>query len=138
MANEQDFSDHLLTTSRRRHCMVQAANLLPKPDCPVVYFLGGPCGHIKIGFASDIRSRMRELQVGNPEELTLYAYWPGTMADEALAHKRFYLSRIRGEWFSRSGDLIRTVMSLQAAAARRAGISLSREAEVVAWPDDDI
>ena len=59
---------------------------------------------IKIGVTGDVPKRLSDLQVGNPEELTVlaaikvlgedHAYWI-----ERNLHKFFKEDHIRGEWF---------------------------------------
>ncbi len=61
---------------------------------------------IKIGVAGNVDKRLGDLQVGNPEKLTVvaaikalgeeHAYWI-----EKSLHKFFKSNNIRGEWFSR-------------------------------------
>jgi hypothetical protein len=135
MANELAFADHLRTTRRMRHCINAAANFLPEPNFPVVYFLGGPFGHIKIGHASRLRKRIALLQTGNPSPLQAYAYWPGGDALEREAHRFFERERGNGEWFGRTPRLVRTIQSLQDAIAKPLGITLSRVAAADEWSD---
>jgi len=71
-----------------------------------VYFVqAGIDGPIKIGWAIDPLDRVRELQVGNHEQLQLLM----TVADngtlEMTLHERFRDLHIRGEWFRPEGDL---------------------------------
>jgi hypothetical protein len=71
-----------------------------------VYFIqaddGGP---IKIGWALDPIARLKELQVGCPEPLSLLM----TLADEGgletQLHRRFATLRLRGEWFRAEQEL---------------------------------
>lgn len=55
---------------------------------------------VKIGRANDVKSRMRELQVGAPVELRLLASRVAIWSDEGALHRRFEKSWRRGEWFS--------------------------------------
>lgn len=79
-----------------------------------VYFVG-PWGFrvIKIGFAVDWAERLRALQIGNPDELRLYALIPGSLELEAELHRRFASQWIRGEWFRNLGDLKTYLAGLQ-------------------------
>lgn len=80
---------------------------------PKVYFLrAGESGAVKIGFATDLRSRIRGIETGNHEELHIIAAMNGTAADEKALHKKFAAYRIRGEWFKYAGDLKRFIEAL--------------------------
>lgn len=76
-----------------------------------VYFIqsGGAQGPIKIGRAEDVDARLRELQTGNPQKLTLLATMRGGRAAERTLHARFRTSRIRGEWFVPSPELLEVI-----------------------------
>lgn len=71
-----------------------------------IYFIG-PWGFkvVKIGFATSWRKRLHSLQIGNPEELKLYALIRGTQDEEKALHERFADRRIRGEWFDHLGTV---------------------------------
>lgn len=70
----------------------------------MVYFI--KCGkRVKIGHAMDPRSRLRDLQVGNPEKLELLMVIEGGRRTECEIHKRFAEQRLAGEWFRIEGDL---------------------------------
>lgn len=126
----------LLHSPRRlRHCIDRAAYLLPSPTSPVVYFVGGPEGHIKIGFATNLKDRLAMLQTGNPAPLAAFAYWPGDLALERRAHEVFADDRGNGEWFWRSPRLLRAVRNVQDALARPLGIRLASEAKPDDWSD---
>ncbi len=71
-----------------------------------VYIIqSGSEGPYKIGAAINVDKRISDLQVGNPEELTLIAKFD--FKDTAKAyhaeyslHRLYRKSRIRGEWFN--------------------------------------
>jgi hypothetical protein len=72
-----------------------------------VYFVqSGDAGPIKIGFAFDIEKRLAQLQVGNPETLHLRGAYRGTIDAEVDEHERFDASRLRGEWFHPTSELL--------------------------------
>lgn len=57
-------------------------------------------GLFKIGFtAKNPYSRLSALQTGYPGKLELYAYAPGSMADEHAIHARLAHCHVYGEWF---------------------------------------
>lgn len=73
-----------------------------------VYFIAADeAGAIKIGMASHVWARMRDLQLANPLELTMLGFvWsehPRVLEREL--HKRFADLRIRGEWFRSTDEL---------------------------------
>ena len=73
----------------------------------MIYFIqsGGYLGPIKIGLSSNPVQRVHDLQVGNPEELTLLAVMVGEESEEARLHARFSKHHIRGEWFKPSDSI---------------------------------
>ncbi len=50
------------------------------------------------------RVRLASLQTGNPDHLTLVAYTSGLT--ERQLHRRYHRSRLRGEWFKITRDLL--------------------------------
>jgi hypothetical protein len=57
-------------------------------------------GDVKIGYSGDDpQRRLKILQTGCPDELTLIGVQRGTKGDEAELHERFAEYRKRGEWF---------------------------------------
>ncbi len=75
---------------------------------PTVYVIGFGA-YVKIGFSTDLPGRMLDLQEHAPAELTLYASFPGTIADERALHARFKGCRLRGEWFLKRGKLAKWI-----------------------------
>lgn len=68
-----------------------------------VYFIGRKSdGALKIGLSGDPTTRLRDLQVGSPEELEFVVAVTGDLAVELMLHQAFAPDRIRGEWFRRS------------------------------------
>lgn len=76
-----------------------------------VYFIGAG-DHIKIGLAFQPRTRLMELQVGNPLTLRLLAHIRGGVAAERYLHKFFAKDRVRGEWFRTSPLLCEFIATL--------------------------
>ena len=65
-------------------------------------------GRYKIGISKDPSARINQLNIGNPEQLTLIHHYKATEAgyqSEAIAHALLAEHRIRGEWFDKSVDL---------------------------------
>lgn len=68
----------------------------------VVRQLDAHCNMFKIGMSSymRLRSRVHTLQIGNPNELELYATLPGWGKEgERNFHRLLIDYRVRGEWF---------------------------------------
>jgi len=73
-----------------------------------VYFLrAGP--FLKIGYATDIGKRIRELQTGCPYPISLVASIQGDRTAEGCLHRQFKSLRVNGEWFRFSGALVEYV-----------------------------
>lgn len=70
-----------------------------------VYFIGAsdPFSPIKVGWAGrDPKKRLKDLQVGNPNALRLYAAFPAeTRGFEGECQKVIRHARVKGEWFHR-------------------------------------
>lgn len=68
---------------------------------------------IKIGWG-DAKARLAGLQIGNPSELRVVLFLPGTpRAFESSLHEMFAIDHIRGEWFSSSPKLRATIEDLE-------------------------
>lgn len=87
----------------------------PDPDPPPavtdpgdkIYFLqAGVVGPIKIGFSGQAAQRLRALQAMGPEPLTLLGWMPGVLDGERALHRQFKRSRLHGEWFRPSDDVL--------------------------------
>ncbi len=89
-----------------------------------VYFIQARMlGHVKIGMSDDAAKRLRDLQVGSPDELfvrgVLLTEDPERL--ERDFHERFAHLRIRGEWFRNSPELeklMQTAFSLEEVAEK--------------------
>ena len=76
------------------------------PDIGFVYFArAGNSSFVKIGFASDVDRRMRELQTGNSSPVKALLTLSGDRALEGRLHKRFAADRKSGEWFRLSDEI---------------------------------
>jgi DNA-directed RNA polymerase subunit RPC12/RpoP len=69
-------------------------------------------GRVKIGSSKTPQSRVKQLQTGNPEQLTLFAVIPADVEKEL--HSRFSAYRIRedGEWFKLDIRDVDNILSL--------------------------
>jgi hypothetical protein len=68
---------------------------------PMVYFIGGADGPIKIGMSCNPEARCANMQVGAPGDMALLAVTPGNRRLEKAYHERFGFAHLRGEWFER-------------------------------------
>ena len=86
-----------------------------------VYFLLSGKTNVKIGFTKDsdsqIATRIRQLQTGNPNVLKLITKVPGSRADEKLLHRKFRVYQTRAEWFAWTGELKEYVEGVKASGA---------------------
>lgn len=97
-----------------RDTLVQAARLRsaaaarPARRAPSrVYFIQASItGLIKIGVAVDPSDRLRTLQTGSPDTLSLIKTIDGDQKLEQELHRRFADDRLHGEWFHPSADLL--------------------------------
>lgn len=70
-----------------------------------VYFIR--CGSsVKIGFSTNVESRLADFATGSPDEPALLLSVHGTMKTERQFHERFAGLRKRREWFRLDGDLL--------------------------------
>lgn len=76
----------------------------------MIYFIqaerGGP---IKIGTSNNVKSRLMEFQIGNPERLVLLGVRTGSFQEERDLHDELAKFHISGEWYSPSMDLIKLI-----------------------------
>lgn len=79
----------------------------------VVYFLRcGDDGPIKIGHTkTSVYLRVRALQQTSPHVLRWIGYFDGTLGDEAAAHRLLKNSRLRGEWFNPTHEVLAFIES---------------------------
>jgi hypothetical protein len=73
----------------------------------VIYFIQAPPdGPVKIGYAAHPHLRLAALQVASAEPLELLAWLEGDRNLERAAHAHFADSRLRGEWFEPTPELL--------------------------------
>ena len=78
-----------------------------------IYFMQAGNGPIKIGFSTNIKSRLPEIQRWHPEEIRLLKMVTGRIEGERDIHRLFKEDRIRGEWFKPSEKLMAFINGLQ-------------------------
>ncbi|MEW9855948.1 GIY-YIG nuclease family protein [Novosphingobium sp. M1R2S20] len=85
-----------------------------------VYFIQAASGPIKIGVSGNPQSRLKNLQVGSAEKLTLLATVPGGRFTEEQIHQRLIAHRLHGEWFSPHAEVLRVIDRLSTTTERTA------------------
>jgi len=71
-----------------------------------IYFLRmNGKGKVKIGYATNVESRVKALQTACPQTLHLLAFIEGTEYEERALHRQFRAYREDGEWFRVEGKL---------------------------------
>lgn len=84
----------------------------PQRERMVYFVVGELTGLVKIGSAVDPIDRLRTLQTGSPDRLTLVTTIAGGEKAERALHKQFSGSRVHGEWFSPTPDLLAFIESV--------------------------
>lgn len=80
----------------------------PKPKAPpppwqgrpVVYLVGMQGEpYVKIGYATELSSRMIGMQVGSPKPMIVHCVFRGSLRAESAMHRELQDHHVRGEWF---------------------------------------
>lgn len=72
----------------------------------IYFIICGGTGAVKIGRADNVKKRMADLQVSNPSKLSLLCHFRAPSIFEPTLHTIFSKSRLRGEWFSITDELL--------------------------------
>jgi hypothetical protein len=86
--------------------------LRPQPAIATIYFIGPEDGPIKIGWASRLKFRLRDLELANAFPLVVWATVEGPVKLEREYHKQFKAHRLHGEWFARHPDILAEIARL--------------------------
>jgi len=80
-----------------------------KEKSPCVYFISDGT-YVKIGATTDVESRLKALQVGNPRELRILSVIPtdDPYALEAILHNRFADKQVNQEWYDLKKEFTKT------------------------------
>lgn len=82
-----------------------------------IYFIQAKSGGlVKIGFAKDPATRLRDMQSGCPIPLAILATCRGGQMHEGSVHYRFRAHRAHGEWFAPVPELLAFVAEVRAGA----------------------
>jgi hypothetical protein len=87
-----------------------------------VYAIDNGRGCVKIGWAKNPERRLAEINVSDPDRLSLVGYASGSREHEAAIHQILAPHRVRGEWFRIDGS-VRLFLELIAAGNRPAPIA---------------
>ena len=112
--------------SEQRRRPRKSTNVEPAAGAPQVYFIGGASGPIKIGFSMNPAERLADIARHHPGRLKLLAVIAGDQAAEAHLHARFEASRVRGEWFRRTPDLVALIKTLREQAMANPAFPVSQ------------
>lgn len=77
--------------------------VLTRKDGGVYFLRSGEA--VKIGYTTNIVSRMASLKTGSADDTELLLVVPGTEQTERYFHQHFKSHRLRGEWFMLDGAL---------------------------------
>ncbi len=85
----------------------------------MIYFIQcQSTNNVKIGYTGgDPEKRKAELQTGSAAGLNLLFTMPGEMSDEKKLHERFAASRVHGEWFRPTHEVLAFVIAETGLAA---------------------
>ena len=108
----------LLATAPLSTALAMASMRAPaKEGRSLVYFIQDFEGHIKIGHAADVYTRLAIIQNGHARAVRLLGVEAGGAARERALHARFRNARLRGEWFRPTIELTEYVIALRAEEA---------------------
>ena len=88
-------------------------DLAKKTSCSVYFLQAKDNGLIKIGFTSNLKSRLSDLSSMSPVPLELLAFTEGGADYEHELHSTFSEHRSHGEWFYPSDELIEFIESIK-------------------------
>lgn len=90
-------------------------DLVEKNACNVYFIQAKNNGLIKIGFTSNLKSRLSDLSSMSPVPLELLAFTDGDCNLERDLHSTFSHHRSHGEWFHPCDELIKFIKSIKGA-----------------------
>ena len=98
------------TVAQKQACrrLVETSALFDCHDIGSVYAIQDEHNRVKIGWTSgEVINRLRQLQTGSSESLSVVGSMRGSMTHEKALHCRFAESKVRsrGEWFYYTADL---------------------------------
>lgn len=81
----------------------------------MIYFIGTENGPVKIWYTreNNLKTRLKELQIGNPYQLEILGTCEGNIDTERKLHERFAQYRKMGEWFERVKEIEELIATLE-------------------------
>ena len=92
----------------------------------IYFILDRTANAIKIGYSTNVAARLTDLQTSSSTKLELLGSKPGTRQSEFQLHYRFRHSRLSGEWFTVTPELIEYIEA-NTTAPTSAPIALARQ-----------
>jgi hypothetical protein len=106
LAEIGDKAELVTTPPRRRRHTIRSTRPLVGTKLGYVYFItDGEADAVKIGFATNVGSRLSSLGTGNFRKLTVQTEFRTYIEAERMLHRHFKADRIKGEWFRLTGDI---------------------------------
>lgn len=87
--------------------------IYPIDDSCIYFLLSKDTNRVKIGFSTNLSTRIKDLILMNGSDLELIAYKLGNQSDEAELHRFFISDRLYGEWFNYSKHIEKYIESLE-------------------------
>lgn len=87
---------------------------------------------VKIGYSRSPRDRLNALQTAHHKGLWIIGHAPGGMWDEDRLHKRFAETRLSGEWFESTPELMAFIPEFCCARTKTEAV----RRELNAWASD--
>ncbi len=113
----RDLIDKLVERGRDEAREAAIAEMVSR-EMPIVpqkvYFIASESGPIKIGIAVNPINRLKGLQTGHHEKLSLLATCDGGGEQERAYHAQFATCRLHGEWFERHPEILAEIERLSA------------------------
>jgi hypothetical protein len=103
-AAERGWIDHAVLDSRVYLTLDYIEQFKSNPEIGTIYAVGFQ-RYVKIGFATDVRNRIKGLQTAVPIKLAVYRTFAAHRSYERELHKRFSKHRLHGEWFMAAPEI---------------------------------
>jgi len=94
-----------------RRAVVAMETAMAKRNGSYVYFARAG-SRVKIGWSRQVASRVAQLQTGNAAPIELLGVMPGARSTERELHERFAATRVSGEWFEATPELLDYIRSV--------------------------
>lgn len=88
-------------------------NINPIDSSCIYFLLSKDTNRVKIGYSTQLSTRIKDLVLMNGTDLELIAYKLGCQSDEVELHKMFIADRLYGEWFNYSDNINNYIETLE-------------------------